>query len=219
MYSVSAILLILMSIAAFQSPSGAWPLLVGAIFCIFLANIDKFKEVSADTSGVRAVLSQTKVRLAELDNLIEVISELQLTLIQYTNRVGDLGEERKEKFLDRITNIMKDAGFSNERIEKIKKDSWHRIVYFDYVCKILPNSGQISGAPPEINAELKSMVSIDRPATPNRVEEFLQRTGDDNPERQEILEAYRYYFENGKHKNFDLWRQHRRLPGLIIKKD
>lgn len=216
---LSIILFILMSIAAFLSASNAWPLLIAAVFCAFFTNIDKFKEFSADTSGVRAVLHETRVRLAELDNLIEAIAEQQLTLIQYTNRMGDLGEERKARFLERITNIMKDAGFSDERIEKIKKESWHRIVYFDYVCRILPRKSAVKHTCVNINAELESMANIESPATPGQIQAFLERIGDDNRERQKMLDAYRYYFETGKHQNPDLWQRYSRPPELIIKKN
>ncbi|WKL27180.1 hypothetical protein Q1M63_24485 [Sinorhizobium meliloti] len=105
----------LMSYAAFVQPSGAWPLAVAAIFIVFIANLDRFSEISASTSGISATVREAKSKIAELKNMIQLTAEFQMHALQSANRWGG-GEGGKIRvFFYRISRRFSEMQTSMKR--------------------------------------------------------------------------------------------------------
>lgn len=205
LYAASGLLLVLMSVAAFISPAGAWPLCAAAVACVFLANLDRFSELSASTSGVTATLREAQHRVSDLKKMIEVSSELQLSLLQQTGRWGSLNDEKKEYFLSSIVQLMRDAGVSEIKIDDVRREAWDRYVELDYADAVLGNSAVPDGADIQTIEEWKQL-RRGKAATPEELRAFIEKIGDPDPERLRYLDAYEYYRTHRRHKDFELWK-------------
>ncbi|MGO4739253.1 hypothetical protein AB4099_22075 [Bosea sp. 2KB_26] len=220
LYSAASALLILMAIAAFASPSGAWPLSVAAIVCIFLANIDKFSEVSATTSGVSATLREAKGKINDLNKLIEVMAEAQLFTIQANGRILNSNMIKKDYFLERILGIMRDAEISDDRIKKIRRDNWDYFVKYDYILSIL--GGNIIPHPMgneynSVRKEWNELRDFKNHPSPQKLRDFLLRVGEDDPKKLALLNAFEKYCEILDHPDKELWKSRDSVQHITIK--
>ena len=214
-YAAAAGLIILVAIAAFVSPAGAWPLAATALGLIVLANLDRVSEVSASATGFNAKMREAEDRLADLKRMIAVSAEAQLSLIQQTGRWGGVDDDRKEYFLGETIEIMREAKLPQIQIEKIKSECWDRYVVIDYAHAILGNSTIPETSDQQIIERWKAMRRAD--ADPDSIQKFLDDVGDDNAERRQMLLALRHYLGTGKHKDYALWKRRNTLPRISVR--
>ncbi len=209
-----------MAFAAFISPSGAWPLSVAAIVCMFLANTDKFSEISASTSGVSATIREAKDKIQDLNKLIEIMSEAQLFSLQAHGRIFDPEMLNRDHFFNRIIGIMKDAGIDDERILKIRKDNWDYFVKADYINSILGGSTIPHPLGPEydhVRAEWKKLRNFYDQPSPAQVREFLVKVGEDDPKKLALMDALEKYCETLEHPDRELWKKRNKVKHIMIK--
>lgn len=213
-YAAAAGLIILVAIAAFVSPAGAWPLAATALGLIVLANLDRVSEVSASATGFNAKMREAEERLADLKRMIAVSAEAQLSLIQQTGRWGGVDDDRKEYFLGETIEIMREAKLPQIQIEKIKSECWDRYVVIDYADAVLGNSAIPETSDQQIIERWKAMRRAD--ADPDSIQKLLDDVGDDNAERRQMLLALRHYLDTGKHKDYALWKRRATLPRISV---
>ncbi|CAN7355211.1 hypothetical protein LJR231_002057 [Phyllobacterium sp. LjRoot231] len=216
LHIVAAVLLVTMAVAAFYSPEGAWPLSISAIGCVFIANLDRFTEVSATTSGISAKIKDAKTKINELQNLLEVISEFQLHSLQSIGRWSSGDDDNKKYFLNRIMATLRESGFNEAKILAMKRQYWDKFVLFDYVSAVLGNGYVPEGSDAALQAEWKSLRDFNSVPSPERVREFLDKTGDTDPIRRQMLDAYTHYEMTGEHLDFDLWKKRYDVPKIKV---
>ena len=164
-------------------------------------------------------------------------STLSLELVQRSGWVGGFEEDQKQSILGSTIARLNEIGVTEDEREDILDRAWRRYDRYVYASSILgsvnvPQFGHPRPFDPndpaqkeaaekfqkEIYAEWKAL--RDRwpgePATPDELAKFIEKTGDDVPERQEILDAYRFYFEHMKHKNYAILAKRNKIPGIKI---
>lgn len=215
LYSAAVLLGVLMAIAAFVSPAGAWPLAAAALACVAIANLDRFQELSAGASGVKAVLREAKTELVAMREVVEVLAEYQLSLMQQVGRWRDRKDEEKTAAVARIVALMKKAGIPPERIAEIKDGAWDRYVMFDYVMAILGGGLIPNTKDPKIHERWKEMRNVQRIPTVAELTSFLDEVGDLHPLRRQLLSAYEHYREKREHVDLALWSERDKVPQLL----
>ena len=108
-YSISGVLLLLEGMAAFFSPTGAWPLCVAAIACMAIANIDRIGKVS--TPGEFELLSkEAQDSVRHLDKLLRMSVRMKLDICQRVPRWGSYSDAEMESILAEAIGLLRDAG-------------------------------------------------------------------------------------------------------------
>lgn len=212
----AALLFALTAVAAFVSPGGAWPLALGGAACLLVPHAEKFSEISAGASGFKATLRETKSTLAELEDAIGLIAELQLQLIQQEGRWGTTDDDRKAGYLDRTVRMLKSAGVDEERISQIVRDVWGRYERFDYVIAITGNSRVPKNDDKALKARWDAARKLEHPATPEELRSLVKDYGDANALRRSLLDAYEFYCREGRHQDFQLWKRRREVPEIGV---
>lgn len=218
LYVAAAVLSALVAVAAFISPAGAWPLAALALACVAAANVDRFSEVSASTSGVKAVLREARTELANLQDVVELMSEFQLGAMQQANRFASNDDEEKASNLKRMVGLMRKAGIPESRISEIKKRVWDRYVIFDYVHSVTGNGTVPDSNDRGIESRWRALRSFDAPAPPEEIERFLNDVGDDSDARRQLLASYRVYHATGEHGDEEAWSKRREVPRVFVRK-
>lgn len=69
-----------------------------------------------------------------------------------------------------------------------------------------------------IRAEWKALRDRwpNKAATPDELAAFIEKTGDDNAERQKLLAAYRYYLEHQTHQDMSLWENRSKIRPIKV---
>lgn len=216
LYAGAAIFSLLVAIAAFQSPAGAWPLCAMAIACIVAANIDRVREVSASTSGVQVVLNRAREAVDQVTRLIRLNAKAQLALVQRMGR-WDSGFSDKERteVLEENMMLLRDAGVSEPEIRKLKAAVWDPLVHFDYVSAILSGLRQ-NPLPQESALQIKKMATLDGLPTADELEKFLKDIIILDGLRAELLADYRYYREHGVTARPDVWARRAELETTLV---
>jgi hypothetical protein len=215
LYATAGVLSALMAVAAFVSPPGAWPLGVAAVSCLIVANLDRFTEISATATGVRAVLRDAKSQLDELArNSARLSAASNLALVQRSGRLGGFSDAEQSTALRDSIALLREAGVGEDEIRAIKAQSWDRFVNFDYVHAITGSSQAPAFDDPALREEWKRLRNFENPATPEQLEDFLRRVGALNGLRAELLAGYRHYRDHGEHLRADLWARRREIPPI-----
>jgi hypothetical protein len=213
-YVAAGILLLLVAVSAFVSPSGSWPLAIVAVALVFAANLDRFSEVSAGTSGFTAKMREAQGKINDMTRMIEVMASAELYQIQSAGRWGGGRDEDHKMFLDRIVGLMNEAGIPPERIKAIKAEAWDKYVRFDYVHAILGSSYVPASDDKDMRAEWQSLRDFDNVPSPAKLADFLARHGDGDALRQALLGAYEHYWTFCEHIDEPLWRRRQNVPNI-----
>ena len=191
------------------------------------------------TADANTVTDEAKKLLETLRDSTIDTSVLSLELVQRSGWLGGFDEDVKKSVLESVTKTLKETGVTDEEIDRILLRTWYRYDFQTYASHILGH-GTIPGFghpapfnqedPDETNkaneyrshlhAEWKSLRDRwpNEAATPDELAAFIDKTGDDDQERQRILEAYRYYLEHKTHQDMELWINRNRIPPIKINK-
>lgn len=216
LYIAATVLAALVAAAAFVSPAGAWPLAALSLACVAAANLDKFQEISAGTSGLKAVLRDARTEVANLRDVVELMSEFQLIVMQQVGRWASDNDAEKAENLNRMLTLMRRAGIPDDRIKEIKKTAWDRFVVFDYVFAITGNSTVPDTKSRETEQRWRALRRFERPATPDELEAFLDEVGDKAEPRRHLLTCLRRYIETGEHPDQKAWRERNSIPRVFV---
>lgn len=215
LYAGGIILSALAAIAAFESPTGAWPLCVMAVAAVAFANIDRFSEVSAGLDGVKAVVRDAQNQIEQYRNLAKLTAAASLSLVQRAGRLGGFSDDEKESFLRDSMRILNEANIESSELAELRRRHWDRFVDFDYVTAILGHNTVPNTSDQDLIAEWKSLRDFRNVATPDQVEAFLTKTGSNDGLRKDLLHSYRYYFEHREHGNPEVWRRRSEVKRLL----
>jgi hypothetical protein len=193
---------------SFGSPT---VLLASAALCLFFANLDRVESLKASLSGfeaktreAQAVVDQAKATVASLRELAVATASFQVDLLAAAGRFGGGGtparkDEQKAHLLERLKGL----GLTNEQLAEV--DSADREwVMIDYTIELLrPLRGANNPRIPEpYNTTLAEKGAL----TPEQCGGLLREFHVDDDHTKELLEDYKYYYETGKQRRPDVWR-------------
>jgi hypothetical protein len=207
MLTGAAAMFVLVAIAAFWSPSGAWPLCVGAIALMVLVNFDRIAKISASVTGAEIVMQQVENKVIEIRRVVIALARMNMATVQRSGR-WDSGftQAEGEAIKQEAEELMRGVGVDDAEIAKIRKEEWDRYVYFDYV--VWASSGDEDRAP----QDWERLQDMRNPGTPDKVETLLKRTEALTPERQSRIDLYRYYVQHGRHRDPVAWENRGKDP-------
>jgi hypothetical protein len=242
-YVPAGVLAIITVVAAFRDEADAWPVLVLAGICILVPNLDRLQSIQVTTSGIMAELRKSK---ADADTLLETLrrstidtTAVSLELVQRSGWLGGFEEGVKNSIRESAAKRLKEAGVTDDEIERIMYRTWYRYDFYTYATCIL---GRVTvpdfGRPPPFNEEdpevaERASAYISRiraewkalrdrwpnePATPDELAAFIEKTGDEDAERQRLLAAYRYYLEHRTHLDMALWENRGKIPPIKVRR-
>ena len=116
LWIASAALVVLAASAAFVSPDGAWPLTALAIFCMFFAEIERFKSLTLGTSGVGAELQEAK---KEVEDVVKLNARIARDLIYQTDQFWGFSDEKKADYMQQLAASLKRMGVSDAEVQDI----------------------------------------------------------------------------------------------------
>jgi hypothetical protein len=214
LYFAAAVLAFLTSFAAFASPAGAWPLCIGALACVGIANMKRFSEISAGATGVRAVLREAKEEVNQLKHVVALTAASSLSLVQRSGRWGGFSDKEQAAALDQALDLMRHGGMSADEIARVREEHWDRIVRFDYRLAAL-GGGTIPDNPDkEVRREWDNLRDLDNEASPDNLDAFLKKAGAFKGIHKEFAEDYRHYCLTRTHRAPERWASRDDVPRL-----
>lgn len=217
LYLAAIFCIVLMAVAAFASPEGAWPLAFAAVFFFALANIERIRSLSASSSGFSIELDR---KIEELRDLAKVVSRGLLEVTQRAGRWGGLPHKSKQDILEELRRLAKSSGITDAEFREIlEESSWAFLEAYDYLSAILGESIVPAKATEEQIAEwqslrrAKSLESIDL----ERMKVFLDQVENFDEERRFLLEALEYYLIHKEHKDISKFEARDKLESLRMK--
>jgi hypothetical protein len=200
----AAAMFVLVAIAAFISPGGAWPLCVAAIGLLVMINFDRIARISASVTGAEIVMQKVEDKVVELRRVVTAMARMNMASVQRMGR-WDSGftHAESEAIRQEAEDLMRGVGVDEGEIAKIRKEEWDRYIYFDYIC--WASAKLNSATAPQEWARLQN---VRTPGTPDEVEALLKQTGELTPERQSRIDQYRYYVQHGRHRDPVAWANH-----------
>ena len=199
--AAAAVLFVLLAVAAFKSPGGAWPLCIAGVALLVVAHFDRIAEVSASATGAKIVLQQVQEKVFELRRLVAISGRMHMVLVQRMGRWGPAFTfEEMEEIRQESETLMRDAGVDEAEINRIRSEEWDRYVHLDYVFWIFTNV-DVSA----VRDDWNRIRDIRKPGTPDESEALLTKLGALTDERRKRLAMYRFYVQNGRHQDPTRW--------------
>lgn len=192
-------LFVLVGVAAFESPGGAWPLCVAAIALLVMAHVDRIVEISASATGAKIVLQQVQDKVVELKRLVVISGKMHMAIAQRMGRWGSpFTHAEMEAIRDESESLMRDAGVPESQISSIRATEWDRYVHLDYVFWI------VDGVVIRGRGD-RDLTDIRKPGTPDEVDSLLSKLDAMTEERKKRLDMYRHFVTHGRHLDPSAW--------------
>ncbi len=182
----------------------------GFVGCLLAANLDRISEFKASRSGVEAktreVVARAENTLRELQLLARRVSELSLSLVMRSGRLGGYSDEEQSRIKNDLISVLREIKVSEGDIQGVLVE-WHRFVEFDYAHFILGGSTVPTKTDPITMAAWKSLREggISNIPTPETLERFLSDFGFLSPEKKEQLNDYVHYSTHRVHRRPEAW--------------
>lgn len=215
-YAAAGVLLVLQSIAAFVSPSGAWSLCVAAIACIATANLDRLGKPTAP-GEVELLKKESRDSVAHVGQLLRMSVRAQLEMTQRLARRGAYSDAEMETALTESVGLLRAAGVADTEIATIREQAWDRWVRFDYVMYALGGNTAIANPSLEIAREWNRMRELGSNPTPDEVDSFLKSVGCFEGLWKDLAEGFRYYAQHRIHQRPEIWARRRDVKGLTVR--
>lgn len=214
LYLAAAALGLLTALAAFTSPAGSWPLCIGAIACLAVANLDRVQELRIGKEGLHALLIKTERTVADARAIVRLAASTTLAMVQGSGRWGGFSEEDKQRYLREAISLLKNNGFSEQEIREIRWPNWDRYVGFDYRIAILGGSTIPDADDPEVRSEWEALREFYRDVSPDELRVFLEKIDALRPPHSDILDDFIYYTKNGEHRDLRRWASLEKIPRI-----
>ena len=118
----AAIMFVLVAIAAFRSPSGAWPLCVAAIALLVFVNFDRIAKISASVTGAEVVMQQVENKVVELRRVVTAMARMNMAAVQRGGRWGSAFTHAEgEAIRQEAEELMRGVGVDDAEITKISQ--------------------------------------------------------------------------------------------------
>lgn len=191
------------------------------------------------TTDAHLVTDEAKYLMETLRQATVDTTAVSLELVQRSGWVGGFDEDVKAAIRQAAMKTLRETGVADEEIDGIMQRRWYRYDYYTYASHILGHSTIPDfGSPAPFNQEDPEATEMakqyrarihaewsalgdrweDGAALPDELEAFIEKTGDDDIERQGLLAAYRYYCEHKTHQDVDLWERKSTIPPINIKR-
>jgi hypothetical protein len=186
------------------------PSLAAAFVCVALGNLDRFKSFKA--GPVEAVLRDAQVAVQESRDLTLTVSKMLLALVKRTGRFGSFSPAQEREFQESVERILIRVEATEAERKEAFKD-WELFTKIDFVFGILGGH-----TIPDFKADaqvgtrewkaLRDRTGNDlAPPSPDELGDFLQRHKFMDEERRELIEDYRYFLKNSKHRRPEVWER------------
>ena len=174
------------------------------------------RELNAKMNSITEELQKTK---DEIQNMVKLISKIELSLLIRSGRLGGVPAEEKEIIKNDILDFLTQIKMPKEE-QEIVLDEWNKFIIFDYVNCILGGPTiPIDVSKDEMNQwkQLRRRGINDYPK-PDELTTFLQRCSFLTDKRKELIEDYKYFIKNKKHRRPEEWNN-RDNWGVLVKND
>jgi hypothetical protein len=184
-----------------------------AVMLLVAANADRISKVRASVSGIEAetreVINEARATIEQLRLVGKLAAETNLSLVMRAGRWGGFSYDEKERTRQLSTDALRRLGFGDTEIDDIFRE-WHMVTRFDYAYHLL-GGGQMPPAVqlmPPWREEWSTLHAggFSRIASPDEIERFLRKVGLLDAEAAALLEDYRFYEKNKRHRRPDVWR-------------
>ena len=184
------------------------PSFVAALVCVALANLDRFKSFKA--AGVEATLRDAEVAVKQSRALALITTKMLLSLVKRTGRIGGFPPAQQIEIQHDVDRVLSQYDVTEAERREAYTD-WDQFDKFDYVTAILggnktPNWKEPAhaGKSDEWQTLRNRASKMDFPSA-DELSAFLARHDFLNKENTELLEDYRYFLKEGKHRRPEVW--------------
>lgn len=184
--------------------------LSAGIFLLFLFNIEKFfpflKSVSYKDWSF--VLKEAGEVVQDLKLIIKNFALLTLEETQLRICKGNPTIEKIEENFTTIKNMLEKYGISEDERENLLEKYWHKWVYRNYTKLLIDKIVHSDNFDRTFWRKWNNDGQLHQ--KPEKLEELLNKypnkKGEENNIKQ-ILDDYKYYFKNKKHKSLEHWEE------------
>lgn len=187
--------------------------LILAMALLVAANSDRIARFKAGMGGIeaetRAVIDEARATIEQLRQVGKIAVQASLSLVMRSGRLGGFSDDEKEEIRRNSEAVLNEIGVTASEREDIFRD-WHRVTCFDYTHFLLgrnqtPNELQEK---PALQAEWDALRRGGFANVPNAdaVAAFLTKAGMINAARAELLEDYRFYEREKRHRRPEVWK-------------
>ncbi len=178
------------------------------VIVLFLNNFDKISEIRVSGLLIKAreIVEQAQIKIEQLQDISKKFVEIQLTLITQSWRYTIKGqEEAKNNLIQGLSNL----GVSKVEQEEILNKVWNPSVMANYVYDLGGGSQIPRGITNEEYKEWEKIFRAENLPSPETIQKFLVEKNYLTPDLKEILEDYRFFIENHKHRRLEEWNKYR----------
>jgi hypothetical protein len=184
-----------------------------ATVLLLAANSDRIAKIKASATGfeaeTRAIINEARATIEELRAIAKIAVRANLSLVMRGNRWGGFSQDEKEEVRRLSLAALTQIGVPAPEQEEMFLE-WHSVVRYDHVYFLLGRHTvpkQVIGNV-ELHTEWGALrnVSFDRVPTADTVDAFLRKAGMLDDERKELLEDYRFYEANRRHRRPEVWK-------------
>lgn len=216
---LSALFLAVMLHGLVFTASWDWTKSFSAIFAAALAaligNLERIDSMNFSASGFQAKMRQVETALQEVQRLAVMTVAVLVDLIAAGGRwsgSGSIGKKDAQK--ETVLEMLRSLKLSGEQIEEVARAD-HRWVVIDYVGGIFGNVAQVlnkSGRGQEWGSFMGPFnESLERPS-PDEISTFLNRLDLMNDFRRELIEDYKFYLSERRHRRPNVWKSRDEWP-------
>ncbi len=193
---------------------GMYPVMtVTFLLAIGFLGAASFSKVKASLSGIeaetRAVIDEARATLKQLVAVAKLAARTNLGLVSRGNRWGGYSFEEKEETRAMTEQALREAGVPPAEIESMFAE-WHMVNRFDYTFYLL-NAHQVPEElrnKPDLHNEWSALRAggFARIPSPDQIEAFLRKAGMMTEEHAALLEDYRFYEREHRHRRPQIWK-------------
>jgi hypothetical protein len=185
---------------------------------IVINNIDKLGHFSASIRGIelQTRIEEAEVKIDVLQKLVRNMFKNEISSIMWSNRWGGMPDDIQENLVNNSKYQMKELNLSEDDISYVIYD-YYKLIKRDFVAHLLGESEHISGEfPQDIRTKWKNLKdrALDNPPSSDELKVFFTEIDKLTDERKEIIEDYRYFQNNGKHRRFNVWKNRKNWPSI-----
>lgn len=180
-----------------------------AMFCAVLGNPDriatlKFLGFETQTRELTRTINDAKATVASLRALAVATAVFQVDLLAASGRIGGGGTpERKDEQKAHLLERLKALGLTDDQLADVDRADrdW---VMRDYMIALLQPLNTRDD-PAKVAAYAKAFGNNEA-LTPDECQNLLSEFHIDDDKTRELLKDYKYYYDTGKQRRPDVWR-------------
>jgi hypothetical protein len=211
-------LLVFLAVLIWTEREGAWLAFWAAVVAFVVANLEVVKYIKVSATGIEAetgeVIRDARDTLRELRNLAKEFAGIFIVMLNAEGRFGGgLSTERKTVVTERILSVLGGSGLKDDEVEAVRAEE-RPFVLFDYASHISSNFKKAHWK--EFTTEqhrawnaFRNRKGIGHEASADELERFFESLTPLTAEQRELIEDYRYYELNTRHRRPDVWERRR----------